>query len=237
MAYLQFIKQFKQNYIGDKRALIDNCFLLHQANNSLNEDEWKKVYEGIKMNTRVAQQFARIGSNEILMSQKYFNMLPNSYNAIYQLTKFTDNELKDLFNKNKINSSTTRKQIDVMRRGEVKSLQSSKKENSGRFVNVRIDDISKINVKELNSFQSELNKLVKRYSNKIKLYVEDTGATKRYENRQQELLTLFERDLKTEKKKQSPNFKNVMQKYLKSISVFGDDFKKTANTIYKKYQK
>ena len=237
MAYLQYIKQFKQNYIGDKRALIDNCFLLHQANNSLDEDEWKKVYEGIKMNTRVAQQFARIGSNEILISQKYFNMLPNSYNAIYQLTKFTDNELRDLFNKNKINSSTTRKQIDVMRRGEVKSLQSSKKENSGRFVNVRIDDISKINVKELNSFQSELNKLVKRYSNKIKLYIEDTGATKRYESRQQELLTLFERDLKTEKKKQSPNFKNVMQKYLKSISVFGDDFKKTANTIYKKYQK
>ena len=59
----------------------------------------------------------KIGKNKILTQTKYINVLPGTYGAIYQLTKFDDKKLKSILDSGKINSKTTRQQINILRRG------------------------------------------------------------------------------------------------------------------------
>ena len=135
MSYLKFKKQFNPHYKGNTEILINNCLALHLGHSTLDKSEWRRLYESLGLGERMAQQFAKIGSNELLTNKKYFETLPSSWGAVYQLTKFIPSKLKTILDRKEVNKSTTRKDIDIKRRGVISHLQTSKKKNTNKFLN------------------------------------------------------------------------------------------------------
>lgn len=237
MSYLKYKKEFNPHYKGNVKVLISNCTSLHIGHSNLDRHEWKRLYRSLNLSERVAQQFVKIGSNEILTNPKYLDTLPSSWSAVYQLTHFIPSKLKTILAKKEVNSSTTRKDIDIMRRGVLSHLPSSKKKNSKKFLNIRIESEKGIDVEHLDDFENELNKLIKKYSNKINLYVEDNQTSKLLKNRQTELLKLFNDDLKSEKQRKSPDFDKVFRNYKDRFETFGSHFNAKVKETYNKFKK
>ena len=184
----------------------------------------------------MAQQFAKIGSNELLTNKKYFETLPSSWGAVYQLTKFIHSKLKTILDRKEVNKSTTRKDIDIKRRGVISHLQTSKKKNTNKFLNIRIDGDSGIDVEPLEEFEKDLNQLIKKYSNKIKLYIDDNSAIQKLKERQKEIINLFKDDLTAEKQRKSPDFDKVYRNYKERFELFGANFNSNVKDTYGKFK-
>lgn len=236
MSFLKYKKQFNPHYKGNIKVLINNCITLHKGHSNLDKSEWRRLYESLGLGERMAQQFAKIGSNEYLTQERYIDTLPSSWSAVYQLTKFLPSKLKTILDKKEVNSSTTRKDIDIKRRGVISHLPSSKKKNSNKFLNIRIDGDTGIDVEHLEDFQKDLEKLIKKYSNKVKLYIDDNGTTKRLKERQKELLNLFKDDLTAEKQRKSPDFDKVLRNYKDRFNFFGSEFNTNVKNTYSKFK-
>jgi len=221
--YLSYSKKFKPNFNQSTTDIIFNCNLLAQAREDLNDKGWKNLQLKINLSERVTQMLTKIGNNKILTNTKYINVLPGTYGAIYQLTKFTDTKLKSLLDSGKISSSTTRQQVNILRRGNVPSRDNAKKENTKRFLNVRLNDVKGLSTDAMRSFEKDLNNLVSKYKSKLKLDIEDFKLTKRLEDRKKELLQLLERDLKSESNKSNPNYNNVYRNYKDRLNLFDSE--------------
>ena len=135
--YLKYSKQFKQDYTASTADIIDNSKLLFLAREDLTDKSWKALQHKVKLSERVTQMLTKIGKNKILTQTKYINVLPGTYGAIYQLTKFDDKKLKSILDSGKINSKTTRQQINILRRGNKAIRDVAKKDNTKRFLNIR----------------------------------------------------------------------------------------------------
>jgi len=239
--YLSYSKKFKPNFNQSTTHIIFNCNLLAQAREDLNDKGWKNLQLKINLSERVTQMLTKIGNNKILTNTKYINVLPGTYGAIYQLTKFTDTKLKSLLDSGKISSSTTRQQVNILRRGNVPNRDNAKKENTKRFLNVRLNDVKGLSTDAMRSFEKDLNNLVSKYKSKLKLDIEDFKLTKRLEDRKKELLQLLERDLKSESSKSNPNYNNVYRNYKDRLNLFDSETIGSAqlliDTISKKKKK
>lgn len=221
--YISYSKKFRQNFNSSTQDIIYNCILLAEARDDLQDSAWKNLQQKINLSERVTQMLTKIGNSKTLTNTKYINVLPGTYGAIYQLTKFTDTKLKSLLDSGKITSSTTRQQVNILRRGNVASRDESKKENTKRFLNVRLNDVKGLSTDAMRSFEKDLNSLVSKYKSKLKLDIEDFKLTKRLEDRKKEILQLLERDLKAESNKSNPNYNNVYRNYKDRLNLFDSE--------------
>ncbi len=221
--YLSYSKKFKQNFNQNTINIIFNCNLLAEAREDLNDNGWKNLQQKINLSERVTQMLTKIGNNKILTNTKYINILPGTYGAIYHLTKFKDARLKSLLDSGKITSSTTRQQVNIFRRGNVPTRDITKKENTKRFLNIRLNYAKSLSTDAMRSFEKELTNLVLKYKSKLKLDIEDFKLTKRLEDRKKELLDLLDRDLKAESNKSNPNYNNVYRNYKDRLNLFDND--------------
>ena len=94
--YLKYSKQFKQDYTASTADIIHNSKLLFEAREDLTDKSWKALQHKVGLSERVTQMLTKIGKNKILIQARYINVLPGTYGAIYQLTKFDDKKLKAL---------------------------------------------------------------------------------------------------------------------------------------------
>ena len=112
-----------------------------------------------------------------------------------------------------------------------------KKENTKRFLNVRLNDVKGLSTDAMRSFEKDLNNLVSKYKSKLKLDIEDFKLTKRLEDRKKELLQLLERDLKSESNKSNPNYNNVYRNYKDRLNLFDNETIGSAQLIVDRYSK
>jgi hypothetical protein len=159
--------------------------------------------------------------------------LPGTYGAIYQLTKFDDKKLKALLDSGKINSKTTRQTINILRRGNKAVRDVAKKDNTKRFLNIRLSEVKGLSTNAMRSFEKDLSSLVSKYKSKVKLDVEQFNLTKRLEDRKKELLTLLERDLKVK----NANHQQVYRNYEDRLKTFDTETIVTARGLLNKYSK
>ena len=231
--YLKYSKQFKQDYTASTADIIDNSKLLFLAREDLTDKSWKALQHKVKLSERVTQMLTKIGKNKILTQTKYINVLPGTYGAIYQLTKFDDNKLKSILDSGKINSKTTRQQINILRRGNKAIRDVAKKDNTKRFLNIRLSEVKGLSTNAMRSFEKDLSNLVSKYKSKVKLDVEQFNLTKRLEDRKKELLSLLERDLKVK----NANHNAVYKIYEDRLKLFDTETIASAKLLLSKYSK
>ena len=231
--YLKYSKQFKQDYTASTADIIDNSKLLFLAREDLTDKSWKALQHKVKLSERVTQMLTKIGKNKILTQTKYINVLPGTYGAIYQLTKFDDKKLKSILDSGKINSKTTRQQINILRRGNKAIRDVAKKDNTKRFLNIRLSEVKGLSTNAMRSFEKDLSNLVSKYKSKVKLDVEQFNLTKRLEDRKKELLSLLERDLKVK----NANYNAVYKIYEDRLKLFDTETIASAKLLLSKYSK
>ena len=235
--YLQYSKKFKANFNQSTPDIIYNSLLLAQAREDLNDKSWKNLQQKINLSERVTQMLTKIGNNKTLTQSKYQNVLPGTYGAIYKLTQIKETKLKSLLDSGKITSSTTRQTINILTKGNKESRDVSKKENTKRFLNVRLSDVKGLNTNSMRNFEKDLNNLVSKYKSNLKLDIEQFNLTKRLEERKKELLQLLERDLKAESNKTNPNYNNVYRNYKDRLNLFDNETIGSAQLIVDRYSK
>ena len=231
--YLKYSKQFKQDYTASTADIIDNSKLLFLAREDLTDKSWKALQHKVKLSERVTQMLTKIGKNKILTQTKYINVLPGTYGAIYQLTKFDDKKLKSILDSGKINSKTTRQQINILRRGNKAIRDVAKKDNTKRFLNIRLSEVKGLSTNAMRSFEKDLSNLVSKYKSKVKLDVEQFNLTKRLEDRKKEILSLLERDLKVK----NVNHQQVYRNYEDRLKLFDTETIASAKLLLSKYSK
>ncbi len=235
--YLQYSKKFKTNFNQSTPDIIYNSQLLAQAREDLNDKSWKNLQQKINLSERVTQMLTKIGNNKTLTQTKYQNVLPGTYGAIYKLTQIKETKLKSLLDSGKITSSTTRQTINILTKGNKENRDVSKKENTKRFLNVRLSDVKGLNTNSMRNFEKDLNNLVSKYKSNLKLDIEQFNLTKRLEERKKELLQLLERDLKAESNKTNPNYNNVYRNYKDRLNLFDNETIGSAQLIVDRYSK
>ncbi len=235
--YLQYSKKFKTNFNQSTPDIIYNSLLLAQAREDLNDKSWKNLQQKINLSERVTQMLTKIGNNKTLTQTKYQNVLPGTYGAIYKLTQIKETKLKSLLDSGKITSSTTRQTINILTKGNKENRDVSKKENTKRFLNVRLSDVKGLNTNSMRNFEKDLNNLVSKYKSNLKLDIEQFNLTKRLEERKKELLQLLERDLKAESNKTNPNYNNVYRNYKDRLNLFDNETIGSAQLIVDRYSK
>ena len=235
--YLQYSKKFKTNFNQSTPDIIYNSLLLAQAREDLNDKSWKNLQQKINLSERVTQMLTKIGNNKTLTQSKYQNVLPGTYGAIYKLTQIKETKLKSLLDSGKITSSTTRQTINILTKGNKENRDVSKKENTKRFLNVRLSDVKGLNTNSMRNFEKDLNNLVSKYKSNLKLDIEQFNLTKRLEERKKELLQLLERDLKAESNKSNPNYNNVYRNYKDRLNLFDNETIGSAQLIVDRYSK
>ena len=231
--YLKYSKQFKQDYTASTADIIDNSKLLFLAREDLTDKSWKALQHKVKLSERVTQMLTKIGKNKILTQAKYINVLPGTYGAIYQLTKFDDKKLKSILDSGKINSKTTRQQINILRRGNKAIRDVAKKDNTKRFLNIRLSEVKGLSTNAMRSFEKDLSNLVSKYKSKVKIDVEQFNLTKRLEDRKKGLLSLLERDLKVK----NVNHQQVYRNYEDRLKLFDTETIASAKLLLSKYSK
>ena len=235
--YLQYSKKFKTNFNQSTLDIIYNSLLLAQAREDLNDKSWKNLQQKINLSERVTQMLTKIGNNKTLTQTKYQNVLPGTYGAIYKLTQIKETKLKSLLDSGKITSSTTRQTINILTKGNKENRDVSKKENTKRFLNVRLSDVKGLNTNSMRNFEKDLNNLVSKYKSNLKLDIEQFNLTKRLEERKKELLQLLERDLKAESNRSNPNYNNVYRNYKDRLNLFDNETIGSAQLIVDRYSK
>jgi len=235
--YLQYSKKFKTNFNQSTPDIIYNSQLLAQAREDLNDKSWKNLQQKINLSERVTQMLTKIGNNKTLTQTKYQNVLPGTYGAIYKLTQIKETKLKSLLDSGKITSSTTRQTINILTKGNKENRDVSKKENTKRFLNVRLSDVKGLNTNSMRNFEKDLNNLVSKYKSNLKLDIEQFNLTKRLEERKKELLQLLERDLKAESNRSNPNYNNVYRNYKDRLNLFDNETIGSAQLIVDRYSK
>jgi len=235
--YLQYSKKFKTNFNQSTPDIIYNSLLLAQAREDLNDKSWKNLQQKINLSERVTQMLTKIGNNKTLTQTKYQNVLPGTYGAIYKLTQIKETKLKSLLDSGKITSSTTRQTINILTKGNKENRDVSKKENTKRFLNVRLSDVKGLNTNSMRNFEKDLNNLVSKYKSNLKLDIEQFNLTKRLEERKKELLQLLERDLKAESNRSNPNYNNVYRNYKDRLNLFDNETIGSAQLIVDRYSK
>ena len=163
--------------------------------------------------------------------------MPGTYGAMYQLTKIADTKLKSLLDANKISSNTTRQAINILRRGNKATRDPAKKENTKRFLNVRLSDVKGLNTGAMESFEKDLKNLVSKYKSKLKLDVEQFNLTKRLNDRKKEVLSLLERDVKAESNRPNSNLNKVFNDYKDRLNLFDTETIGSAKLVIQKYSK
>ena len=235
--YLKYKKDFITDFTASSHLILKNSILLAKAREDLTDKAWKNLQHSIKLSERVTQMLAKIGKNKILTLDKNKNKLPGTYGAMYQLTKIADTKLKSLLDANKITTNTTRQAINVLRRGNKATRDPAKKENTKRFLNVRLSDVKGLNTGAMESFEKDLKNLVSKYKSKLKLDVEQFNLTKRLSERKKEVLSLLERDTKAESNRPNPNLNKVFNDYKDRLNLFDTETIASAKLLIQKYYK
>jgi len=232
MSVQSYSNRFITNFSSNINSIISNVLLFAEARDNLNDNDWKEFYKRLKISYRIVQIITRIGRNKIITNKKYIEKLPASIFSLYELQKIKDEKLLKLIEENKVNSNTTRFDIQKLNGLEVDS--PIKKEGTNRFVNVRFSK-KNFQIKYLKEFNNDLKNLVKKYSDKISLEIEDFKIEERFEKEKQFLLRRLKHQLDMEKNSNGKDYKKIYDTFKKLFENLGKDTLDESKKILNSY--
>ena len=137
--------------------------------------------------------------------------------------------------------TTTKQEINIKavlpKNTSIDNEKTILKENTKRFLNVRLSDVKGLNTSAMESFEKDLKNLVSKYKSKLKLDVEQFNLTKRLSERKKEVLSLLERDVKSESNRPNPNLNKVFNNYKDRLNLFDTETIASARLVIQKYSK
>lgn len=193
----KYALRFITNYKSNIELIIQNALLLKEARKELNDKEWNDLQKKLKLTYRVMQVITRIGQNKIITNEKYYRILPPKLFTVYELTKLTEFKLLELFQSNKIHSNTSHTEMLKYCGLDVPN-QSYKKENTLRFLNVRLHN-KNFSLKYLNDIKKDLQVIIAKYKDKVETSLEDYQLEERFNSYKKRTLTALENELKKNK--------------------------------------
>jgi hypothetical protein len=207
--------------------------LFTEARENLNNNDWKEFYKKTKLTYRIIQVLTKIGKNKVLTNKKYIDKLPSSVFSLYELLKIKDERLIKLIDDNKINSNTTRFEIQKLNGLEIDSI--LKREGTNRFINIRLNKKS-FQLKHLKDFSNDLKNLVKKYQDKVLLDVEDFKVEERLEKEKTKLIRRLRHELDMEKQNsEKKDYRKIYNRFKERLENLGKDSLEESKKILDNY--
>lgn len=227
----KYISKFVTNYKSNIELIVQNGLLLKDARTDLNDNEWNDLQKNLKLTYRLTQAITRIGKNKILTDAKYYKLLPPNLFSIYELTKLNEQRLLELIRSEKINSNTSRFEIQKLL-GLRRPEKIEKKVNTIRYLNIRLHN-KNFSLKYLQEIQKDIRNLVSKYKDKVELSLEDFDIEKRFVMEKDILLIKLSGELKREKDKK--NYKKIFESYKERIEKLGKDTLDESKKLFNSY--
>ena len=221
MSVQSYSNRYITNFNSNINSIITNALLFTEARENLNNTDWKEFYKKTKLTYRIIQVLTKIGKNKVLTNKKYIDKLPSSVFSLYELLKIKDERLIKLIDDNKINSNTTRFEIQKLNGLEIDSI--LKREGTNRFINIRLNKKS-FQLKHLKDFSNDLKNLVKKYQDKVLLDVEDFKVEERLEKEKTKLIRRLRHELDMEKQNsEKKDYRKIYNRFKERLENLGKD--------------
>lgn len=233
MSVQSYSNRYITNFNSNINSIITNALLFTEARENLNNNDWKEFYKRTKLTYRIIQVLTKIGKNKILTNKKYIDKLPASVFSLYELLKIKDERLIKLIDDNKVNSNTTRFEIQKLNGLESDSI--FKKEGTNRFINIRLNK-KNFQLKHLKDFSNELKNLVKKYQDKVLLDVEDFKVEERLEKEKTKLIRRLRHELDMEKQNsEKKDYRKIYNRFKERLENLGKDSLEESKKILDNY--
>lgn len=233
MSVQSYYNRYITNFNSNINSIIFNSLLFTEARENLNNNDWKEFYKRTKLTYRIIQVLTKIGKNKILTNKKYIDKLPVSVFSLYELLKIKDERLIKLIDDNKVNSNTTRFEIQKLNGLETDSI--FKKEGTNRFINIRLNK-KNFQLKYLKDFSDDLKSFVKKYQEKISLEVEDFKIDERFEQEKNKLLRKLKFELDMEKQNpEKKDYRKIYNNFKDKLENLGKDTLEESKKILDNY--
>jgi len=233
MSVQSYSNRYITNFNSNINSIITNALLFTEARENLNNNDWKEFYKKTKLTYRIIQVLTKIGKNKVLTNKKYIDKLPSSVFSLYELLKIKDERLIKLIDDNKINSNTTRFEIQKLNGLEIDSI--LKREGTNRFINIRLNKKS-FQLKHLKDFSNDLKNLVKKYQDKVLLDVEDFKVEERLEKEKTKLIRRLRHELDMEKQNsEKKDYIKIYNRFKERLENLGKDSLEESKKILDNY--
>jgi|688.fasta_scaffold519563_1 hypothetical protein len=233
MSVQSYSNRYITNFNSNINSIITNALLFTEARENLNNNDWKEFYKKTKLTYRIIQVLTKIGKNKVLTNKKYIDKLPSSVFSLYELLKIKDERLIKLIDDNKINSNTTRFEIQKLNGLEIDSI--LKREGTNRFINIRLNKKS-FQLKHLKDFSNDLKNLVKKYQDKVLLDVEDFKVEERLEKEKTKLIRRLRHELDMEKQNsEKKDYRKIYNRFKERLENLGKDSLEESKKILDNY--
>jgi hypothetical protein len=233
MSVQSYSNRYITNFNSNINSIITNALLFTEARENLNNNDWKEFYKKTKLTYRIIQVLTKIGKNKVLTNKKYIDKLPSSVFSLYELLKIKDERLIKLIDDNKINSNTTRFEIQKLNGLEIDSI--LKREGTNRFINIRLNKKS-FQLKHLKDFSNDLKNLVKKYQDKVLLDVEDFKVEERLEKEKTKLIRRLRHELDMEKQNsEKKDYRKIYNRFKERLENLGKDSLEESKKILDSY--
>ncbi len=233
MSVHSYFNRFITNFNSNINSIISNALLFTEARENLNNNDWKEFYKRTKLTYRIIQVLTKIGKNKILTNKKYIDKLPASVFSLYELLKIKDERLIKLIDDNKVNSNTTR--FEIQRLNGLETDLIFKKEGTNRFINIRLNK-KNFQLKYLKDFSNELKNLVKKYQDKVLLDVEDFKVEDRLEKEKIKLIRRLRHELDMEKQNsEKKDYRKIYNRFKERLENLGKDSLEESKKIFDNY--
>ena len=233
MSVQSYSNRYITNFNSNINSIITNALLFTEARENLNNNDWKEFYKRTKLTYRIIQVLTKIGKNKILTNKKYIDKLPASVFSLYELLKIKDERLIKLIDDNKVNSNTTRFEIQKLNGLETDLI--FKKEGTNRFINIRLNK-KNFQLKYLKDFSNDLKNLVKKYQDKVLLDVEDFKVEERLEKEKIKLIRRLRHELDMEKQNsEKKDYRKIYNRFKERLENLGKDSLEESKKIFDNY--
>jgi len=233
MSVQSYSNRYITNFNSNINSIITNALLFTEARENLNNNDWKEFYKKTKLTYRIIQVLTKIGKNKVLTNKKYIDKLPSSVFSLYELLKIKDERLIKLIDDSKINSNTTRFEIQKLNGLEIDSI--LKREGTNRFINIRLNKKS-FQLKHLKDFSNDLKNLVKKYQDKVLLDVEDFKVEERLEKEKTKLIRRLRHELDMEKQNsEKKDYRKIYNRFKERLENLGKDSLEESKKILDNY--
>jgi hypothetical protein len=233
MSVQSYSNRYITNFNSNINSIITNALLFTEARENLNNNDWKEFYKKTKLTYRIIQVLTKIGKNKVLTNKKYIDKLPSSVFSLYELLKIKDERLIKLIDDNKINSNTTRFEIQKLNGLEIDSI--LKREGTNRFINIRLNKKS-FQLKHLKDFSNDLKNLVKKYQDKVLLDIEDFKVEERLEKEKTKLIRRLRHELDMEKQNsEKKDYRKIYNRFKERLENLGKDSLEESKKILDNY--
>jgi hypothetical protein len=233
MSVQSYSNRYITNFNSNINSIITNALLFTEARENLNNNDWKEFYKKTKLTYRIIQVLTKIGKNKVLTNKKYIDKLPSSVFSLYELLKIKDERLIKLIDDSKINSNTTRFEIQKLNGLEIDSI--LKREGTNRFINIRLNKKS-FQLKHLKDFSNDLKNLVKKYQDKVLLDVEDFKVEERLEKEKTKLIRRLRHELDMEKQNsEKKDYRKIYNRFKERLENLGKDSLEESKKILDSY--